>query len=339
MKPKQKLTNVNSRIAGTTRPMYHGKTPDQVGEHIAEVAVKAFTTFGEHVREVRKEYEWLQQYFRHKPKDERVCGCLTFKDYCENVLGKSYQAMYYALNPEKRSASKPKLLPPAPEPSGSASYVNPSHPDYAKMVERGLIKTEQFEEAESEVKEADVAERVTIKRKDGSIIPEATYAVEDAVRHSIAFVQSTYQFLSATEKAQVIDKVIEKLLSERDFILKETTIVVIDEAEETKPEPTKPNKGVQQIYDTSIKPGTVVTLDYGDRKQTALFRSWMEYKTKPWRPIVSFCSKKTSDWLKSEVFVAPKAMTPAMQVAALDDVAMQEEMGKASDASAYEASP
>jgi hypothetical protein len=45
--------------------------------------------------------------------------------------------------------------------------------------------------------------------------------------------------------------------------MKETPIA-IDEAEETKPKPPKPSKQVLQIYDTSIKLGTIVTLDYGD---------------------------------------------------------------------------
>ena len=254
MKPKQKLTNVNARIAGTTRPMYQGKTPDQVGEHIAEVAVKAFTTFGEHVREVRKEYDWLREYFRHKPKGERVCGCLTFKDYCEGVLGKSYQAMYYALNPEKRSKAKPKQLPPAAQAGngtsghGSASYVTPSHPQYAEMKEKGLIK----DETDFEVEEADVpeqpSEKIAIKRRDGSIIPEASTSVEEIVRTNLAFIISSHRFLNAEEKVQAIDQLIAKLKSERDFI-----IPVIDAA----PVTPQPVVSTDATAETSTEPTTV----------------------------------------------------------------------------------
>lgn len=225
LKPKQKLTNVNPRIAGTTRPMYHGKTPDQVGEHIAEVAVKAYTTFGEHVREIRKEYDWLREYFRHKPKDERVCGCLTWKDYCESVLGKSYQAMYYALNPEKRSKAKPKELPPAAQAGngtsglGSASYVNEDHPDHARMQAAGLINDEASENTFVLSEGAPVQEVLPIMRKDGSIIPEAAASVEEIVQTNLGFIISSHRFLNAAEKVQAIDKLIAKLKSERDFII------------------------------------------------------------------------------------------------------------------------
>lgn len=231
MKPKQKLTNVNPRIAGTKRPMYHGKTPDEVGEHIAEVAVKAFATFGEHVRELRKEYDWLREYFRHKPKKERVCGCLTWKDYCKAVLGKSYQAMYYAMNPEKRTTPKPKELPPAARVGnetsglGSTPYVNEEHPDYTTMEDKGLINDEASETTSVISDDGRVPEVLPIMRKVGSIIPEAA-SVEEIVRTSLGFIISNLRFLTATEKVQAIDQLIAKLQSERDFEARETTIVI-----------------------------------------------------------------------------------------------------------------
>jgi len=251
LKPKQKLTNVNPRIAGTTCPMYHGKTPDQVGEHIAEVAVKAFTTFGEHVREIRKEYDWLREYFRHKPKAERVCGCVTWKDYCEIVLGKSYQAMYYALNPEKRSTAKRKELPPASESGngtsglGSVSYVNKDHPDYARMQAAGLIKNEASETTFVVSDVVPLQAFLPIMRKDGSIIPQAAASVEEIVRTNLGFVISSHRFLDAAAKVQAIDQLIAKLKSERDFIIPVIDVALVTpqqlvstDAAKTSTEPT-----------------------------------------------------------------------------------------------------
>lgn len=65
--------------------------------------------------------------------------------------------------------------------------------------------------------------------KDGTIIPEATYGVDDAVRQITVFATSCLKYMNAIEKITVIDGV--KLRSERDLIHKDTPIVIEEPAE------------------------------------------------------------------------------------------------------------
>lgn len=208
--------------------------------------------------QMRKIFETLREY-RKKDSTLTVAGCATWTEYCEKVLHRTDRAIRKLLEGENPEGEKYANKNPKPAKQdaraglGSASHVNESHPQHQVMKDKGLIKDE------SEVKEAEEAdaserpaeERITIRRKDGGIIPEATYDVDDAVRNSLIFIQSTYKFMNAQEKTEVIDKLIAKLQSERDFIVKETP-VVIHEGEEAKPESPEPPKGGTEPHKPTV---------------------------------------------------------------------------------------
>jgi hypothetical protein len=118
--------------------MLDGKTPDQIGESICTDLTKAWETFVEHVQRTLARYEWLREYFKHKPRLERVCGCLTWQDYCENKLGKTARAVHYAMN--GRPEAKPKELPEATE---AATF------DVEEAISRSLLYLQSIYEKSS----------------------------------------------------------------------------------------------------------------------------------------------------------------------------------------------
>jgi hypothetical protein len=183
----------------------------------------------------------LWQRFQKKERDgknrllEPIKGCHSFDEFCTKFLDRTPSAVYKAIRqvmqPELTDSTdkpKPKPKPTAKSKLGSASYVNEDHPDRERMQAAGLINDEASE-TEFRVRD-DVglpkeeapeqpAEKIVIKRRDGSIIPEAAASVEEIVRTNLGFILSSHRFLNDEEKVQAIDQLIAKLKSERDFII------------------------------------------------------------------------------------------------------------------------
>jgi hypothetical protein len=165
-----------------------------------------------------------------------IKGCYTKQEFCDRWLDRNIRTIQKTLAavnksklvPEEQEAAKKPVTKSGP---GSTSHVNESHPQYQAMKAKGLLNDEtEVEVEEVDVPEPSAKEKITIKRKDGSIIEEATYAVDDAVRQIVAFATSCLKYMNAAEKTEVIDGVIEKLRSERDFIHKDTPIVIEEPA-------------------------------------------------------------------------------------------------------------
>jgi hypothetical protein len=209
---------------------------NMTNDELADIVAEGYRQFYRYVPYVVT----LWQRFRDGDRDDKnrllepIKGCYSFDEFCTKILDRTPSAVYKAI----RQVMQPQLTEGFDKPKpitksslGSASYKNEDHPDYARMRATGLIN----DKADIEAEEADVPElpanKIVIKRRDGSIIPEAAASVEEVVRTNLGFVISSHGFLNAAEKVQAIDQLISKLKSERDFIIKETTIVM-DDADE-----------------------------------------------------------------------------------------------------------
>jgi len=224
----QSLTSLNYADESSAAP--HRLTEIQLEKFerfAAETAAAVEAAFASHathcqkLKDLKPMIAKMRQIFEEvrKLNDDRitVASCSTWTQYCENVLHRSDRCIRKLLagdNPGIKYANK--TAPLHGKSTGSLSYVTSAHPQFAQMQAAGLITgTETAEKDCAAVR----SEKVCIKRQDGSIIPEAAYSIEDATRQSIAFVQSSYRFLSHEEQIRIIDRLITILQTERGVIV------------------------------------------------------------------------------------------------------------------------
>jgi hypothetical protein len=137
--------------------------------------------FKDVVAEMRPQIDVVVNFFAHKPKGATLLGYNSKDEWSLGILGVTARRLDQVLNPTLPS---PKVIPllPAPEAvEGSVAGTPESKPTSCEETEFVANETEGNEDPELPQ---------TVKNTKGEIIPEATWSVDETVRHIMGYVQS-----------------------------------------------------------------------------------------------------------------------------------------------------